>query len=145
MWMRCLKNWSVTPFQHLQRGTGRHYSWEKTSGFFFMGSLHSRTLLGLLWNTSRAAGFQFSETGEGQKWSDWMKMERRGGMRGDERSQWPGGADWQIWKLSQGGRQRYQLFLDFLFVFTLQKEREWGLIKHLSFQESSLMSLTLKW
>lgn len=66
-------------------------------------------------------------------------------MRGDERSQRPGGEPTDRYGNEvKGRRQRYQLFLDFLFVFTLQKEREGGLIKHLSFQESSLMSLTLK-
>lgn len=39
-------------------------------------------------------------------------------------------------EMKSRGKRRYELFLHFLFVFTLQKKRERErLIKHLSFQE----------
>lgn len=79
-------------------------------------------------------------------WFPVREMERvdergGGGMSGGERSQRR--ADWQIWKSSQeGGRDtNFSLPSSLYLPF---KKREWGLIKHLSFQESSLMSLTLK-
>lgn len=48
---------------------------------------------------------------------------------------------WRIWKWSQEGDGDRNFSSRFFFVFTLQKRE---LIKHLSFQESSLTCLTLK-
>ena len=83
------------------------------------------------------------------RWGSKMeRLDERGEARRDE---WrgevtaEGRADWQIWKSSQeGDRDTNFPFTSSLYLPFRKKKRDWCLIKHLSFQESSLMSLTLR-